>query len=188
MFDPYEVFARWSDPVYLEYKSNPDKALKHPVFSRISDNVEDPKTYYNGIIYKTIMYKVRNDIKLEKDEMFNAYRAMFADKKTRASNIYKKFMDIKEFVTNNTETYPCDIFIAKLPKMPRQSKPNIKSLMSRFPFKTREECKSKATGKPYYIKKSDLIKMIQDEPVIRTKFKRPLSSYTKEEACDILFD
>jgi len=63
----------------------------------------------------------------------------------------------------------------------------IKQVMSQrkflVPFRTKQECTSRATSKPTYTSKEELIKTIE-RLGIDIHFKKPLHSYTKDELCD----
>jgi hypothetical protein len=69
----------------------------------------------------------------------------------------------------------------------------MKNMLNTYPFnlfnfKTREECKSAARSKPYYIKKSDMLNIINDTPELKKIFPAKYKQLPKEDLCDIFFD
>lgn len=58
--------------------------------------------------------------------------------------------------------------------------------VSPFPFKTKEECKEKATSKPTFVSKPDMIRTME-RLGYGDKSKKPLTSYTKDELCNLYF-
>lgn len=69
----------------------------------------------------------------------------------------------------------------------------MKNMLNTYPFnlfnfKTREECKSSARSKPYYIKKSDMLNIINETPELKKIFPAKYKQLPKEDLCDIVFD
>ena len=60
--------------------------------------------------------------------------------------------------------------------------------MHKVPFKSKDECLSKATKKPYYISKQDLVKLIDEDPELKSFFKKGYKTLTKEKICSKIFD
>lgn len=56
-----------------------------------------------------------------------------------------------------------------------------------FPFRTIEECKSRAATAPYYISKKDLLEMIKSSPDIKAQMPKNYSKLDKEGLCGAFF-
>ena len=83
----------------------------------------------------------------------------------------------------------------KTPKTPSAKKnanaPSIDSraldILSKFPFKTMDECTSKATSKDFFISRKDLIQLIDSDAVLKEWLGPKYASMTKEEICRRIF-
>lgn len=72
----------------------------------------------------------------------------------------------------------------------KKTKPsNVKepARTSKFPFKTFDECTSKATSKEYFISKKDLVQIIENDAVLKEMLGPKFASMTKEEICRRIF-
>ena len=68
-------------------------------------------------------------------------------------------------------------------------KKNIKELVKeKFKPKTLEECASQKRSQPYYMKKDDILKTIDETPEIKQVMPANYKSLNKEELCKQLFD
>lgn len=56
-----------------------------------------------------------------------------------------------------------------------------------FPFRTKEECQSRAISQPTFVKKSDMVR-IMGKLGFQEKIDIPLSNLTKDDLCNLYFD
>lgn len=69
----------------------------------------------------------------------------------------------------------------------------VKNMLDEYPFnlfnfKTRDECKSSSRSKAYYIKKTDMMNIINTTPELKKIFPTNFKKLAKDELCDIVFD
>jgi len=61
------------------------------------------------------------------------------------------------------------------------------SMLRHFNFRSKDECNSRETSKPYYISKENLIKTINTNPELAAEFPANYKKLKKGELCDIIF-
>ena len=69
----------------------------------------------------------------------------------------------------------------------------VKNMLQSYPFnlfnfKTRDECKSSARSKAYYINKSDMLDIIDKDENLVKAFPKGYKKLSKGEICDVFFD
>lgn len=93
--------------------------------------------------------------------------------------------------------------VEDVPKPPKQKvkltennvkiiKQNLKQLIKdkykdKFKSKNLEECASRKTSQPYYMKKEDILKVIEENPEIQSRMPPNYKSLNKENLCQLLF-
>lgn len=85
---------------------------------------------------------------------------------SNASNASRQLKIKDKFVKNMLDAYPFNL----------------------FNFKSRDECKSSNRTKAYYIKKTDMLNIINSTPELKKIFPANFKKLPKDDLCDVVFD
>ena len=123
----------------------------------------------------------------KKKAFFDLMKSVRSGHRTERPKEYAQLLArIRQIIENNF-----DIALRDSPAMAQEASAQEASttqvIFEELPFSTKEQCKSKAHTQPYFLKKSDFEKLIKNLDLTK-HFPKPLSSYTKDELCDRLYE
>ncbi len=72
-------------------------------------------------------------------------------------------------------------------KVSKLSKKDLKTTTNPFPFKSLPECRTKAISSPTFVRKNELVQILE-KLNYQSKVGKPLTEYTKDELCAIYFE
>ena len=61
-------------------------------------------------------------------------------------------------------------------------------VLTKWLFKNKEECTDKKYSKPYYMSKEAILKMIEDDPILKKRFGPKFKKLSKQAMCDVIFE
>lgn len=190
------------------YADNPSSFKKdfedlYDEINKIQNDIDDIYTYYDLII--------KEEIPKDKTKLETLYKNMQNDKTLIPQYVsaYIKFMKSKqnyEPITYLVKSIP-KLTNAKDPKEVKEvkeekNKPkkltdknvkvikkNIKDLVKdKFKAKTNEECKSKQRTKPYFMKKDEILEIIEKNPELKKLLPANYKTLDKDNLCKYIFD
>ena len=206
MFDSVVAMSKWLDPNFTEYVrllSCARNGVDGKDHFFVNDFVNNYKVYYPCYTL------IENEFRKLKDIM----QASLQGKKELTIENMHYYYDLKMYVAranveiNSNNVDRSKMFIHTLPIIekldalkkqkkikqlkrqgvqPYQSYIDNVNILKKFPFKTKDECNSKSTTKPYYISKHDILQIINNDKTLSNKITR--KNMTKSETCDFLFD
>ena len=210
--DELERLFRLRRDKYLSYDLLRDKILyaDDPSFFKkdfkelydeinvIQNDIDEIYTYYDLIS--------KNEIPLDKSRLETLYKKMQNDKGLIPEYVstYIKFMKSKP-MNNDSITY----LVKSIPKLATKNEPNefvnkskrlsdknivvikknIKDLVrEKFKAKTFEECKSKQRSKTYFMKKEEILDLIDKNPEMKKLLPDNYKTLDKDNLCKYIFD
>lgn len=195
-----------------KFKQKYDSIIKD--INDIQDQIENVHEYfklieqesneeYDGIL-ADIQQKRRLLLRLEEDENKEQYVAILKQIHDLENKLIKFPEDVDYIVIKSplvTDLSIEDALLFEEPAAKKKTKftklsnvemkivkDNIKDLIkTKFKSKTKEECASQKRSQPYYMKKEDILKTIEENPLLKNVLPDNYKTLNKETLCEYLY-
>lgn len=143
-------------------------------------NISNTQNYYN-IIEFIIVKKPKINDSVEIDKKVNEKKKLEKKcKKTINEIVEENEIKLKDKIKKKLKNTPKD-------KLDNLEKATKDKLFKDFKFKNEKECSSKSSTKEYYMKKTDIIKIIKKYKKVRKMLPEDFDKLSKKDLCKELF-